>query len=128
MSTGQTVVTDADGRYQIADVAAGDVTISVVGAAPDQPGLVLRGERAVFVAADDLTWGSVLVAMAPPQPDAAPGPGAGGQDAAGAGLEPGGCAATPTAAAWGLPALVLIALTPVRRRRPRPARAASAGR
>lgn len=128
LSTGQTVVTDADGRYQIADVAAGDVTISVVGAAPDQPGLVLRGERAVFVAADDLTWGSVLVAMAPPQPDAAPGPGAGGQDAAGAGPEPGGCAATPTAAAWGLPALVLIALTPVRRRRPRPARAASAGR
>ena len=54
LSTGQSAVTADDGLYEIAEVPRGDVTISAAG-----EGLV--GERAVYVTADDLTWGSIAM-------------------------------------------------------------------
>jgi hypothetical protein len=54
LSTGQSAVTADDGLYEIAEVPRGDVTIS---AAADG----LAGERAVYVTADDLTWGSIAM-------------------------------------------------------------------
>jgi len=60
LSSGQSAVTAADGRYTIEDVPAGEVSIAVSADG-------LAGERTLYVAADDLTWGSVALL---PVPDA----------------------------------------------------------
>ena len=56
LSTGESAVTDADGLYEIADVPRGDVTITAAGDG-------YAGERAVYVTADDLTWGSIAMTV-----------------------------------------------------------------
>lgn len=139
LSTGASATTDASGRYTIADVAAGEVTIRASAAG------IGFGERTVYVAADDTTWGSIALVDAPDagpidgEPDAGgspPGPDAGGDvpraDAGGIGgagdAGPGGsggvevgCATAGGGGAGAGLAVVLVALAVLggRRRRPR---------
>lgn len=136
LSSGETTTTDASGQYRFNDIAAGDVTITATSAA-------LTGTRSVYVAAADLTWGSIAVAEAPaadampPMADAGTSTGSdGGPAGADGGIPPagadgggnpatdsgmtGGCHAAPsatTAAGAGWLALMVVGLVVVRRRR-----------
>jgi len=58
LSSGQSATTEANGRYTLDDVPAGDVSIAVSADG-------MAGERAVYVAADDVTWGSVALLLLP---------------------------------------------------------------
>jgi uncharacterized protein (TIGR03382 family) len=114
LSSGQSAVTDGDGLYQIAEVPRGDVTIT---AAADG----FAGERAVYVTADDLTWGSIPMSEdtgGDDDGDSEPGSDAGIDDdsTGAAGDMGGGCSSTGTGAgAGGALLLMVLALLPRRR-------------
>ena len=111
LSTGETATTDAEGRYTIEHVAAGDVTITASAAgyadASDQR----------YVASADTTWGSIALLAPEEAPDA--GSDIGGSGADGGQPTPemdGGCAAAGPNAAAPLALLLLLALGRLRRR------------
>jgi exopolysaccharide biosynthesis protein len=112
LSSGEAATTDADGRYSFSHLAAGDVTITA-SATGYADSTVDR-----YVAAADLTWGSVALL----EPDEAPdgGSGGGGTIGDGGAGQPemgGGC--STSGAASGLPAgLVALSLLLASGRRP----------
>jgi MYXO-CTERM domain-containing protein len=117
LSTGQSAVTDDAGYYQIAEVARGDVTISV-----SADGFK-TGERALYVTADDITWGSIAMMEGmddPPDGDEGEDDGVGSDAGAGepgGAMIDGGCAVSGGGSAAAPVLLLALALFARRRRR-----------
>jgi hypothetical protein len=114
LPSGESTTTDAEGRYTLGHVAAGEVTVT---ASADG---YADGSADRYVAAADTTWGSIALLEPEEAPDASPG--GGGSGGADGGVAPpaemdGGCAAS--GAGGGAPAalLALLLLCALRLRR-----------
>jgi exopolysaccharide biosynthesis protein len=113
LPTGESTTTDADGRYTLSHVAAGDIIITASAAG------FADGTTDRYVAAADTTWGSIAL-LEPEEMPPDGGPGGGGAAGADGGTpEPemnGGCAVGGTGGApAGLLAFLLLCALRLRR-------------